>query len=242
MDYSKRNTAFLLVGAGIYLAVGHVAGFAIASALVLALLGVLLIRGAPEEEARKHYAGYALLGAAALIFLSNQSGLLLLTLAAAAFWYFVVRRKETGPVAGRPPAEAGVEAGASAADSLQAFAKHFAASIRWGRAGEAWTARSSRISAAVSEIAVDLTNAIFEEPEIVLNLQGLVGDIDVVVPEDIGLSVNAQVAVGELRVAGERSSGFGNRLVWTSPNYETAENRVQLHLSYAIADVHVKVL
>ena len=246
MDYSKRNTAFLLVGAGIYLAVGHMAGFAIASAIVLALLGYVLIRGSQDEENRKNYISYALFGAAALLIVANHSGLLLLAAAAAAFWYFVNRRRDDGTAVGpqsSAPADQQAGGGAGSHHSQRCdFVKHIAASIRWGRAGEAWTARSSQISVAVAEVAIDLTNAIFEEPEITLNLQGLIGDIDIVVPEDVGLSVNAQVAVGEMRIAGERSSGLGNRFVWRSPNYDMTENRVQLQLSYAVADVNVKVL
>src|SRR5690606_11370394 len=87
--------------------------------------------------------------------------------------------------------------------------QHIVASIRWGRGGESWAARSSQVSVAIAEVQIDLTNAIFEEPLIHLDLQGLIGDIDIVVPDDIGLSVHAQVAIGEIKVAGERGAGLG---------------------------------
>src|SRR5690606_23301906 len=120
--------------------------------------------------------------------------------------------------------------------------QHIVASIRWGRGGESWAARSSQVSVAIAEVQIDLTNAIFEEPLIHLDLQGLIGDIDIVVPDDIGLSVHAQVAIGEIKVAGERGAGLGNKLIWRSPNFDTAEHRVELTISYTVADVDVKVL
>jgi len=229
LDQGKRNTAFLFIGAGVYLAVGHLVNFFTAGALATALLGYAIVRSTEGTE-RKDLSGYVLLAGSAIVLLANHAGFLVVGLVAGAVWFLRSKRRPGAVPGGTDPFD-------------PSFVKqHIVASVRWGRGGEPWTARSSQLSVAIAEIQIDLTNAIFEEPTVELHLQGMIGDVDIVVPEDVGLAVHAQVAVGEIRVAGERGAGLLNRLVWRSPNYETAEHRVLLNVSYAVADVDVKVL
>jgi lia operon protein LiaF len=227
MDSGNRNTAFLFIGAGLYLAVGHLISFVSASALVLAALGLVIIRTTAVEE-RRDLSGYVLLVIAGLVLIANHWGFMIGVVAVTIGWFLYKTRATVEPSRENP--------------SMSSYVKqHIAASIRWGQ-GVAWTARSAELSVAIAEIQIDLTNAIFEEPDTVFHLQGIIGDIDIVVPEDVGLTVYAQVTVGEIQVAGEKGAGLLNRLVWRSPNAETAEHRVQLNVSYLIADVDVKVL
>lgn len=227
MENGKRNTAFLLIGAGLYLAIGHIAGFMIANVLVLAALGFAMVQGT-ADTGRKKLAGYILLIIAGAVVLANHSGLLLGIILAGAGWIWY--KKETKPdrpeIHTTPP---------------EFVKKHVAASIHMGK-GEAWTARSSDINVAIAEIQIDLTTAFFEQPNTVIQLQGIVGDIDIVAPEDIGLTVHVQVTLGEVKVAGEREAGLMNQLLYRSPNADTALHRVEIYISYIIGDVDVKVL
>jgi lia operon protein LiaF len=227
MESGNRNTAFLFIGAGLYLAIGHVINFVSASALVLAALGFVIVRSTTGAE-RRDLSGYLLLIIAGLVLLANHWGFMI-GVVVAAIGYFLYKTKGKAESAPGNP-------------SMPYYVKqHIVGSIRWGQ-GVAWTVRSSELSVAIAEIKIDLSNAIFEEDDIVLHLQGIIGDIDIVVPEDVGLTVNAQVTIGEIQVAGEKGAGLMNRLVWRSPNAESAEHRVRLNLSYLIADVDVKVL
>ncbi|HZG84533.1 cell wall-active antibiotics response protein LiaF [Paenibacillus sp.] len=228
MANGKRNTALLFIGAGLYLAIGHMAGFVAAGALVLALLGFAIVRSSLDSE-RKDLAGYVLLVVSGLVLLASHWVFALLV-AAAAYWFFRKAKRSGEPLPGPDiPLD-------------RSFVKqHIVASVRWG-GSEPWTVRSAELAVAIAEVRIDMTNAIFEEPTVDLRLTGLIGDIDVIVPDDVGLAVHADVAIGEIKVAGERGAGIMNRLAWRSPNFETAEHRVQLHVSYAVADVDVKVL
>jgi lia operon protein LiaF len=227
MESGNRNTAFLFIGAGLYLAIGHLINFVSASAMVLAALGFVIVRATAGVE-RRDLSGYVLLILAGLVLVANHWGFMIGVVAAAVGWFLYKTKGKADSANGNP--------------SMPSYVKqHIVGSIRWGQ-GVAWTVRSSELSVAIAEIQIDLTNAIFEEPLTILHLQGIIGDIDIVVPEDVGLTVNAQVTIGEIQVAGEKGAGLMNRLVWRSPNVGTAEHQVQLNLSYLIADVDVKVL
>ena len=238
MDHRGRNMAYLFIGAGLYLAIGYMINFVSAGAMVLAALGYALTRNNAEGD-RKDFSGYVLFAVAGLILFINHWGILLAVAALAVIWFFYRAKRQPGPDA---PFASAAQGHAQGEMQGEAYARqHIVASIRWG-GKEAWTLRSSELSVAIAEIRIDLTNAIFEEPSVVLALQGVIGDIDILVPEDVGLDVHIQAAVGEIRVAGERTSGFMNRLAWRSPNFETAEQRLRLEIAYAVADVDVKVL
>lgn len=260
MESGNRNMAYIFIGAGIYLAVGHLVNFVSAGALLLAALGYAIIRSSSNAE-HKEWSGYIMLGIAGLILLANNWAILVAVALLLGFWLLHQSKSNPGmnrgmdsePAAGADPGFGGASdaAGNSFGEGINkgrfrftnpAFVKQqILASIRWGRR-ETWTARSTNLSVAIAEIQIDLTNAIFEEPETTFCLQGIIGDIDIVANEDIGISVHSEVTIGEIQVAGERSSGFMNNLLWRSPNYDTASYKVQLHISYLIADVDVKVL
>ncbi|WP_199620643.1 cell wall-active antibiotics response protein LiaF [Paenibacillus alkalitolerans] len=221
MERSNRNTAMFFIGAGLYLAIGAVAGYLTASALLLAALGFALLRSSGNSEQGKRSA-YVVFAIAGFVLIANH-WLFMLGLAAAGIgWYFIKTKGETR-------------------QGVKFVKQSIVESVRWEK-DEPWVLESTDITVAVAEVRIDLTKALLEQKDTQVNLQGVIGDIDVIVPEDIGLSVNASVLLGQIQVAGEKGAGAMNRLVWRSPNFESAEHRILLNISYAVADVDVKVL
>jgi lia operon protein LiaF len=113
-------------------------------------------------------------------------------------------------------------------------------SIRWGQ--EPWILRNISIWYVIGEFNMDLSLAILEQKETTVILQGVIGDVDIIVPEDIGVSVQASVMLGQIDVAMEKEAGLMNKLVWQSPNYNTCDHRVKLVLSYIVGDIDIKIL
>ncbi len=113
-------------------------------------------------------------------------------------------------------------------------------SVRLGR--EPWILRNSSTWYIIGETYIDLSLAILEQKETTVILQGVVGDVDIKVPDDIGVAVTASISFGQIQVANERESGVMNKLVWQSPNYELCDHRVKLVLSYIVGDIKIKVL
>lgn len=221
MERSNRNTALLLIGAGVYLAVGTAVGYLTASALLIAGLGFALIRSSGSSGQRNH-PGFVLIVVAGIIIIVNHWLFLLLAAAIGAGWFYFRSKNET--VAGS-----------------RYVKQHILASVRWEK-DEPWVLEPTDISVAIAEVRMDLTKALLEQKETIVDLQGVIGDIDIVIPEDVGLSVNASVMIGQIQVAGEKGAGAMNRLLWRSPNFESAEHRIVLSISYAVADVDVKVV
>jgi lia operon protein LiaF len=113
-------------------------------------------------------------------------------------------------------------------------------SIRWDR--EAWVLRNMSVWSIIGEMNMDLSLAIIEERETLLVFQGIIGDIDIIVPDDIGVKIQSTIFIGQTRIGLEEQSGFITKMDWQSQNYDTADQRVEIRISYLIGDVNVKVL
>ncbi len=68
---------------------------------------------------------------------------------------------------------------------------------------------------------------------------GFVGDVDIIVPEDIGISISSMGFVTEARLDGKKRGGFMTPVRYTSDNYESAAKRIRLEMISFVADLKV---
>jgi len=114
------------------------------------------------------------------------------------------------------------------------------ASIRWNR--EPWVLSNMSVWSIVGEMNIDLSLAIIDEPETTLVFQGIVGDIDIIVPDDIGVRIDSTLIIGQTKIGYDQQDGLGTKMSWQSLNFDTAQHRVNITLSYMVGDINVKLL
>lgn len=215
MNQRSRNTALLMIGAGLYLLIGNTIGFLTVTAILIVGLGIYQLR---SGEARS---GYILIGIG-LVFLALNHLSIIIAVLLISFGYFLVRTKQLQ----QDPS------------SQQRY--NFLASIRWNR--EPWVLHSMSIWSIVGEMNIDLSLAIIDEPETTLVFQGIVGDIDIIVPDDIGVRIDSTLIIGQTKIGYDQQDGLGTKMSWQSVNFDTAEHRVIITLSYLVGDINVKLL
>jgi lia operon protein LiaF len=93
----------------------------------------------------------------------------------------------------------------------------------------------------VGEVNLDLSLAIMEDRECVIVLQGALGDIDVSIPDDIGVQIEANVVFGQIDFNHEKEAGFMNKRVWQSLNYDESDQKVKLIISYIVGDIDIRI-
>lgn len=118
--------------------------------------------------------------------------------------------------------------------------RQFIGSVKWDRGP--WVLKNMSHWYMIGEVTMDLSLAIPEQKETTIVLQGVVADVDIIIPDDIGVEVSASALIGEVKVAEERVSGILNKVVWRSHNYTQSEQKVKLLMTFVIADLDVKVL
>jgi lia operon protein LiaF len=211
----NRNTALVLIGAGVFLLLEKTIGFLPILAACLILLGLHQIRSQSDRK------GYVWVMVGAVLLLGNHFSLViaivLLSLA-----YFYIKSKQIHR------------------DDAYVQKQKLIDSVRLGK--EPWILKDSSFWYMIGETHIDLTLAILEKRETTLIVQGVIGDVDIIVPEDIGVSVEASLIFGQIDVAMQREAGVMNKTVWQTPNYEHCDHRMKLMISFVVGDIDIKIL
>jgi len=213
---NQRNTYLVFIVAGVFLLLNKIIGNpGTIIAMFMILLGLYSVRGDSPKR------GYVLLAIGSFILVGSHFAIIVAVLFLSLGFFYIRSRQVHGD-----------------GDFVQK--SKLIESLKWDK--EPWLLRSMSLWCIIGEIKLDFTLAIQEEKETTVVLQGIIGDIDVIVPEDLGIQVQSSVFFGQMDVEREKESGIMNKIYWQSPNFETSEHRVKLIVSYIVGDIDIKVL
>ncbi len=114
-----------------------------------------------------------------------------------------------------------------------------------------WALEDSQYSLGIGELYVDLSKALIPDGTTYLDLSGWIGEIAIIVPEDLDIEVNASVRVGNVDLFGEekefsrhtkyRSSRMGskNTIYYKSDEYDQATKKVHINASVNIGEISI---
>jgi lia operon protein LiaF len=104
----------------------------------------------------------------------------------------------------------------------------------------AWPVKSEEIWVFLGDVFMDLTSADIPLGETVYRIYGFIGDVDLVVPQDVGVSVSSAAFINEIKVFGKKQSSILFPIEATSEAYATAERKIRLDVAFFISDVKIK--
>lgn len=208
------SNAILFIAAGVYLALGGVAGYTTVNAVVLLLLGIYRYR---LDRTRM---SIILIAISTLILIVNQFGLfIVVVLVSLGTYYFRAR----------PPA-------------FGNYTNKHKLFLNLRLNEQSWVLHSLSYWHVIGEIRMDMTIAVPEDKETTIVLQGLVGDLDLIIPEDCGIQVEASVLLGQISFKQTKEGGMFHRLSWRSPNYDDCEQQLKLQLFYLVGDIKIRTV
>jgi lia operon protein LiaF len=123
-------------------------------------------------------------------------------------------------------------------ESESEMRKHLVGDLKIGN--EPWQLEDMQIWMGVGETDVNLTKAILPEGETILNVSGWIGEITILVPQDMDIKANVNLRLGDATLFSHQQAGSGRFLSYKSLDYETAKKKVNLRVSLAIGEVTVK--
>jgi lia operon protein LiaF len=208
------SNAILFIAAGIYLALGGMAGYATVNAVILLLIGIERYRW---DRSRL---SIILIAVSTLLLIINQFGLFaIIVLVSLGIYYFRARPLAFGTY----------------------VSKHkLFLNMRLDE--QSWVLHSMSYWHAVGEIRMDMSLAIPEEKETTIVLQGLVGDVDFIIPVDCGIQVEASVLLGQISFKQMKEGGMFHRMSWRSPDYDECEQKLKLQLFYLVGDIKIRTV
>jgi len=107
------------------------------------------------------------------------------------------------------------------------------------RTGE-WTVVREDTWLGIGDVELDFTRAVIPDGETVLRFGGFIGDVRVVVPANVGLSVTANGFISNIKEAGREHAAFFVPNHFESDGYATAERRLHLETAFFIHDVKLR--
>jgi predicted membrane protein len=99
--------------------------------------------------------------------------------------------------------------------------------------------RGGAVDTVFGDVRVDLSQGGPAEGEQRLRVNGVFGDVRIVVPKNLALAVAASTMFGKLDVCGRVRDGFGGNLKFVSDQFSVSPKRLDVHVSGVFGDVSV---
>jgi lia operon protein LiaF len=214
MKWLSSSNAMLFIAGGVYLALGGMAGYNTVNAAILLLLGVERYRWDKSRLA------IILIAVSTLVLIVNQFAIFAVIVLISLGTYYLRAKPQ-------------------AVGSHENKHKLF---LNMRHDEQSWVLHSMSFWHAIGEIRMDISLAVPEDKETTIVLQGLVGDLNLIVPDDYGIQVEASVLLGQISFKQIKEGGMFHRLSWKSPNYEQCEHRLKLQLFYLVGDIKIRTV
>ncbi|HVN52796.1 MAG TPA: cell wall-active antibiotics response protein LiaF [Anaerolineaceae bacterium] len=105
-----------------------------------------------------------------------------------------------------------------------------------------WQVIPAEFWTGIGNIDLDFSSAEIPTGETTLRMYGLIGDVDLVFPPEVGLAVSTGGFVVTTKILGNKQDSILAPVEYTSPDYSTAERKIRLVLIYFIADLDIRVI
>jgi lia operon protein LiaF len=105
--------------------------------------------------------------------------------------------------------------------------------------GSEWVPADEEFWLFIGDTKLDFTQAQLPVGETKIRINGLIGDVDVIAPADVGVAVAASGVFVDLRTPTAKADRFLSLAESVSPNYATADRKLHLSTTFVIGDIDV---
>lgn len=95
------------------------------------------------------------------------------------------------------------------------------------------------VSTVFGDLHLDLTETEIQNGEQVLTLNGVFGDIHVMLPADLKIQAKANVVIGDIDILDEKADGFFVNRTHESEGYASASKKLYVSASQVIGDIRI---
>ncbi|WP_052302396.1 cell wall-active antibiotics response protein LiaF [Bacillus sp. SG-1] len=102
-----------------------------------------------------------------------------------------------------------------------------------------WPLESMRLYNMIGNYYFDISKAYIPEGETPIHLKGWVGDVKMLIPEDIPVDIRVEGSVGDIKIFGQKSADIKPNLTYRSPGYDEAEKKLKIMIEFSIGSVRI---
>ncbi|MCP8615518.1 cell wall-active antibiotics response protein LiaF [Salirhabdus salicampi] len=115
--------------------------------------------------------------------------------------------------------------------------KHFVGNQRFTQ--ENWKVEPMDLWSGVGDYRFDFTKAFIPEKETSITIRGWVGDIKMMVPEDLAFNIEATANVGDIQIIDQKAEGLNKYIMYETPDYGEASKKLKIKLDFQVGDIRV---
>ncbi|RIW35352.1 hypothetical protein D3H55_08125 [Bacillus salacetis] len=102
-----------------------------------------------------------------------------------------------------------------------------------------WPLESMRLSNMIGNYYFDISKAYIPEGETPIYLKGWIGDVKMLIPEDIPVDIKIDGSIGDIKLFGQKSSDIKPNMNYRTPGYENAEKKIKIIIEFSIGSVRI---
>jgi len=103
-----------------------------------------------------------------------------------------------------------------------------------------WQVGTEEFWSFIGDVRLDMTQATIPTGETTFHLYGFIGDLDILLPKDVGLSVSSTAFLTSARINGRKGDSFFLPATYSSENYASVERKIRLESYFFIADLDAR--
>jgi predicted membrane protein len=107
------------------------------------------------------------------------------------------------------------------------------------RAGD-YAVTDEEFWAFIAELDLDMTQADIPQGETRLKVYGFVGEVDLLVPEDVGVAVSSTSFVNSIKMPTGKQESFVAPLRLQTDNYKIAERKIRLEMTCFVGEAKIR--
>jgi lia operon protein LiaF len=107
------------------------------------------------------------------------------------------------------------------------------------RSGQ-WQVASEEVWIIICDVDLDFSTARIPAGETIIQIFGLIGDIKILLPGDVGISVNSEGIFSEVKFFGDKNESVMTGINQATPNYAASERRIRLETGFIFSDIKIQ--
>ena len=186
---------------------------------------------------RRYFWGFVIIGIGVLLLLDNLQVLELGDFAAR-FWPVIIMAIGLLIIFGKRPNRVYVSDDVQSTEASEVISlSHTFGDVRLKLDSKNF--RGGEISNVFGNIEADLENIIVQECHHRLKMNGVFGDLIIILPKDAAITVLSHTTFGTTRIKDRSSAGVSGQLSYTSRGFEEAVNKLSIEVHQTFGDIRV---
>jgi lia operon protein LiaF len=102
-----------------------------------------------------------------------------------------------------------------------------------------WSVEPMDLYNTVGDYFIDFSKAYIPEKETPISVKGWVGDVKMIVPEDVPILVHSHINIGDIRIFDMKSEDLNRKLYYKSPGYDDAARKLNITIQLKVGSIRI---